>query len=282
MQADFPNDGLFPKRGREISYTVNGKKKICRGELGEAARITLNGEEADLYTMIHANDVIVVEESTAGAAASLLLGKLPEFKSQLNLMVNGNKVTLPKYASVNGMLENEYYEIKNGDRIEMLEYYTVRQILDFMDVTLEPGMTVYVNNEPAGDDTQVYENFSMRMAIGDGSRKEETEEDSAEAETLETDSELSEEHPAAGQTETKPESQEEKKQEQKISIGVLVNSKPVVLQGKTSYVFVDIFDYIDFDTNTVKGQNLVTTIDGRKAEYMEPLYDGAVIEVYWE
>lgn len=262
MQADFPNDKLFPKRGREIAYTLNGKRKICRGEFGEAAKILLNGEEADLYSEIHANDVIVVEESTAGNPAAISLGQLPEFKSQISIQVNGNKVTLPKYASVNDRLENEYYDIQNGDKIEMLNYYTVAQIREFMDVTLDMNMAVYVNNEFAEDDTKVYENFSIRMMLEEEIRRKEPEE---------------EEIP-----EDEPEEEEPRKDEPAVSIGVLVNSKPIVLQGKASYVFVDIFDYIDFDLSTVQGKTLITNVDGKKAEYMEPLYDGAVIEVYWE
>ncbi|MDE6531862.1 MAG: rod shape-determining protein [Lachnospiraceae bacterium] len=267
MQADFPNDKLFPKRGSEIAYTLNGKKKICRGEFGEAAKILLNGEEADLYSAIHANDVIMVEESTAGNPAAISLGQLPEFKSKIGILVNGNKVTLPKYASVNGKLENEYYDIRNGDKIEMLGYYTVAQIREFMDVTLDMNMAVYVNNELAEDDTRVYENFSIRMAIEEESRRDVLEDEEVE------DGEVEEE--AASQDNIVPDLPT-------VSIGVLVNSRPIVLQGKTSYVFVDIFDYIDFDLNTVQGKTLITTVNGKKAEYMEPLYDGAVIEVYWE
>lgn len=277
MQADFPNDKLFPKRGSEITYTLNGKKKICRGEFGEAAKILLNGEEADLYSAIHANDVIMVEESTAGNPAAISLGQLPEFKSKIGIVVNGNKVTLPKYASVNGRLENEYYDIQNGDKIEMLDYYTVAQIREFMDVTLDMNMVVYVNNEPAGDDTKVYENFSICMAIEEGSREEAVKQEDGEFlqdEDFSQDGELS-------QNEEFPKGDVVSDQ-QAVSIGVLVNSKPILLQGKASYVFVDIFDYIDFDLSTVQGKTLITNVNGKKAEYMEPLYDGAVIEVYWE
>lgn len=277
MQADFPNDKLFPKRGSEIAYTVNGKKKICRGEFGEAAKILLNGEAADLYSQIHANDVIVVDESTAGAPAAISLGQLPEFKSKLDIMVNGNKVTLPKYASVNGRLENEYYDIQNGDKIEMLDYYTVAQIREFMDVTLDMNMAVYVNNEPADDDTKVYENFSIRMAIETGMKRDEPEDDGYSQENGEDD-----EYSGDNGDEEQLRQSGAAANLQERSIHVLVNSKPIRLQGKASYVFVDIFDYIDFDLTTVKGQTLITNVNGKKAEYMEPLYDGAVIEVYWE
>ena len=62
---------------------------------------------------------------------------------------------------------------------------------------------------------------------------------------------------------------------------VMVNKKPVVLKGKPNYIFVDIFDFIDFDLSSPKGQGITTTLNGRNAEYMEALAAGDVIEIYW-
>ena len=67
-----------------------------------------------------------------------------------------------------------------------------------------------------------------------------------------------------------------------IAIGIIVNSKPVTLTGKPSYIFVDVFDFIDFDLKNVQGKSVVTLIDGRNADFVEPLYEGAKIDIYWE
>ena len=61
----------------------------------------------------------------------------------------------------------------------------------------------------------------------------------------------------------------------------MVNRKPVVLHGKPKYIFVDIFDYIDFDLSTPQGA-IVTTLNGAQAQFMEELHDGDMIEVYWK
>ena len=66
------------------------------------------------------------------------------------------------------------------------------------------------------------------------------------------------------------------------SIVVLVNKTPVPLEGKTGYIFVDVFDKIDFDLSRPKGKGIVTTLNGRPAQYMEPIHDGDVIEIYWQ
>ena len=67
-----------------------------------------------------------------------------------------------------------------------------------------------------------------------------------------------------------------------VKITVIVNKLPVVLSGKSSYVFVDVFSFIDFDLKNSGGRGIVTKLNGRNAEYMEPLKDGDVIEIYWE
>ena len=65
-------------------------------------------------------------------------------------------------------------------------------------------------------------------------------------------------------------------------IAVIANGKPVAMSGKPVYVYVDIFDYIDFDLSAPKGSGVVTLLNGREAKYMEPLKNGDNIEIYWK
>lgn len=336
MQAEFPNDGLFPKRGKELNYSVNGKPRITRGELGEAAVITVNGNETDIYAPIHANDQIKVIESTAGAAAQLDINQLPEFGTTMRVEVNDKKVDLPKFACVNGNLQSGYYSIQENDNIEILNYYTVRQIAEFMDVIINQEMNIYVNNKLADMDTKVYENFSViwTMEVLQLSDKEkydqnvsyadlpeddgtyvkrereempvgvtfgdeptaqqiepETEDaqESGEAVTQgnvsdgsqdgqSTDTALTEQEQAASAGEV----QTETKTGIPLSIRVTVNGQDIQMSGKSEYVFVDVFQYIDFDLSRPKGSGIVTNLNGREAQYMESIHSGDVIEIYWK
>jgi len=61
---------------------------------------------------------------------------------------------------------------------------------------------------------------------------------------------------------------------------VTVNDKECILKGKNSYVFVDIFDYIDFDLSTAKGV-ITLEINGTSANYYDVLKEGDLIQVYW-
>jgi len=61
---------------------------------------------------------------------------------------------------------------------------------------------------------------------------------------------------------------------------VVVNQTPVVLRGKAKYIFVDVFDYISFDLSKPQGA-IVTTLNGKQAQFMEELHDGDNLEIYW-
>lgn len=279
MQAGFPNDGLFPKRGKALTFTVNGKSRMARGQLGEAAVITVNGKVSDINTPIHENDIIRVSHSTAGEKASCTIGDLPESEDSIIIVVNEQKVQMPKFASVNGMLQSNYYEIQEEDEIEMLNFYTVKQITEFMDVILDPHMNIYVNNKLADVNTPVYENFSVIFTLSqiEFEPRQEMREETIE-ETAEEEKEVEEER----KEQTADDSSGQQEEAEPCTITVLVNQKPVVLQGKPEYIFVDIFDVIDFDLSKLKGKGIVTTTNGQKAEYMETIHDGDTIEIYWE
>jgi hypothetical protein len=63
---------------------------------------------------------------------------------------------------------------------------------------------------------------------------------------------------------------------------VVVNGSKVMMEGsQRSYIFVDIFNFIDFDIKKGKG-NIVLKLNGKSASYTDIIGEGDVIEVYWE
>ena len=162
LQAGFPNDELFPKRGTPINFTVNGVAKLVRGEAGEGAVVTMNGKPASINTPLEPNSEIIIEPSTAGEAAEYKISQLDEYNhSVITFIINGRKVSCPRFVQVNGRLEPEDYSIRENDVIETRNYYTVRQIAQFMDLVIDTDQMIFVNNEEADLDTLVYENFSV-------------------------------------------------------------------------------------------------------------------------
>lgn len=172
IMAEFPNEDLFPKRGESLDFTLNGQAMSLRGKRGESATVWLNGEEADIHASIRSNDIIRVVPSTAGEKASMIVSKLPGYNGNLTIKFEDSDMVLPKLASVNGKLQSAYYQIQDGDVVELMDYYTVLQIAEFMDVSAESIKSVWVNHEKAGLDTKVYHNFTVSFEMSDGQNVE--------------------------------------------------------------------------------------------------------------
>lgn len=293
IQFGFPNEGLFPKRGQELNFTINGKPHMMRGSLGEPAIIKINDEEVSINAPIQAGDKITVIESTAGAPGAMDIKELPEYDSTIMVVVNDKKVLLPKFAVVNGNLQSEFYAICEGDEIEMRNYYSVKQITDFMDVILKKDMNIYVNNKRADMETLVYDNFNViwtmeELSLSDVEKDMEMEDSAAESDAAEETVEESAEKSDEEVTEEPKEKPAEEQAEEPISeytigdIDVIVNSQPIHLKGKDTFIYVDVFDYIDFDLSKPQGKSVATLLNGVNAQYTERLKNGDRLDIYWE
>ena len=324
MQMQFPNDQLFPRKGEALLFTINGKTRMVRGEQGEAAVIRVNGNEADMYTRVHNGDRIVVTPSTEGEPAVLEIGKLPELGDALRVYVNGRQISLPKTAEVNGHRENEFYRISPNDDIRIQNSYTVKEIAEFLDVPLGEDIKVndtaarpdtrvyehftvswnmekalaqgtYADLPDADMEENAYREESAHGEVsvmqkaetvaGEAGKKQETENAREgvsliqKAETVAGEAGKDQETQTAAADRT-----DDVTTQLPHPLTVIVNHSPITMRGKAQYVFVDVFDYIDFDlgTSASAGRSIVTNLNGRPAQYMEPLSEGDVIEIYWK
>ena len=63
---------------------------------------------------------------------------------------------------------------------------------------------------------------------------------------------------------------------------VFVNGELIVMHGKPEYVFIDVFDYIDFDLSDSRGRAIITKVNDKNAFYTQTLDEGDEIEIRWE
>lgn len=263
LQSGIDNADLFPKRGESIEYYLNGEKKTVKGEPGEPCTVLLNNEAANLHSPIHSNDIIILKPSTKGKKSSLSLSRVSSSNPKLNIIVNDMKVTLPNLSTVNGEIAIGSYKIKNNDRIEVLDYLTVSQVLELVDINIDGSKEILVNNNIADLDTKIYSMFEIKI------------QDKAEISYKDLPDEIIEESRSLDSSldDTKDISK---------NITVTVNKQPIILKGKDAYVYVDVFDYIEFDLVNPHGSTIVTLLNGNPAEFLEEIHDGDVIEIYWK
>lgn len=309
LQTGFPNSDLFPKRGEALNYTVNGQKRMLRGEPGEPAIVLVNGRESSLSEKLNQNDQIEIVKSTEGERAVLRIDELPEYKDNVIFTFNEKKIQCPKFAQVNDRLVLPSYEICDGDSVNMLDYYTVKQVMVFMDIP--NAEDIMVNNMPATQETKVYDNFTITCSTGKfdelGMSKtvelEKTEaKDIYVEETLNNVISAPEETGNEVQKEEVSVSDHEKFLKEKIKnlnensdndiqkpvvntqtskINITVNDTPVEMKGKDNYKFVDILDFYPFDTSVARGDKLIIELNGTKCEFTTPLKANDTASIYW-
>lgn len=272
LQAGFKNEDLFPKRGHEIHYVLNGVNKVVRGKAGESAVISMNGKTVGMTAPLEPNCDIEIIPSTRGEDAVLYIEQLDEVRGQnISFNVNGKKIVCPKFVEVNGNLVPSAYAIKDGDVVETRAYYTVSQLAEFMDIEINKSKNIIVNNRVVGADEQVYDNFTIEWeTLEAGSVQvfdavEETEEVVEVEEDVEIESAAEAYHVS-----------------KKNDIQVYINRQPVLLQGKSEYIFVDIFDFYPFDLNAGNGRPVITKLNGADAQFIAILKEGDQIELGWK
>ena len=301
MQASFQNEDLFPKRGQELRYLVNGKERVVRGEPGEAAVISLNGKSADIHSKIRANDIIEVTPSTAGEPGHAVIENIPEFKTKFVVNVNGVNVEASRFATVNGEPQTALYSIKNGDDIQILDYNTVEQVAALMDIEITEDTYIIVNNEHGDKTTPVYENFKVEFKdreeaimeyYKDFPDADEVAVSQANEDAYESDDgdirRFEGRSDEMGYEDLPDDDGEYRKSEESVKnilardLHIMVNNDAITLHGKPEYVFVDIFDSIDFDLTKPNGRAIVTTLNGKTPDYLQSIHEGDKIEVYWK
>lgn len=309
MQAGFTTEELFPRRGREIHFTVNGTPRMVRGGEGESAVVKMNDVTVGMNTPLEFNCFITIEPSTAGEEAVCTIEELDEYAGNtMAFEVCGKHVMCPKFMEVNGSLEPGSYEIQEGDVIETRGFYTVGQLAEFMDVEIDPDREILVNNRPATLESLIYENFSIDWTVlAFGAAPVQAKETGSQASNIldqlkhaskygfgseaqadgGTQAEASDEAKqasagASGGDSPAKETVAEEKAPEEAGLHVTVNHEPVYLSGKSSYIFVDIFNVIDFDVHAGGGRPIVTTINGAPCGYSDELHEGDDILVYWK
>lgn len=276
MQAGFAAEDLFPRRGKEIHFTVNGVPRMVRGVEGESAIVTINGQPAGMNAPLTFNCNVTLTPSTEGDSAISVISDLEEYTSStIAFTVCGKRVVCPKFVEVNGSLEPGDYRIKDGDVIESRAYYTVGQLAEFMDVRIDDRYEIMVNNRTASEETLCYENFSIDWTTTDGIASERVD-------AYDSDEYADDENDSKPANVTDFSKAYTKIRQETVDITIEINGETKILTGKPDYIYADIFNVIDFDVNEANGRRVVTQINGNDCSYADPIVAGDSITIAWQ
>lgn len=302
--AGYLQANLFPVRGDSLTYYLNGSEKVVKGRPGEVAEVRCNGKEVSLNEFVKEEDEIHIRPSTKGEAAAIRLTDIPACRGEISLTIFDRTVLCPKIVEVNGVEATDMlYRLNDGDRVEVFDYYTVSRVLDFTGMESENeillnGMDAVLTAKVKSGD--VVSRQKKRPPVAVEKEKDAQEEAEDFQKQMEKDPLLQPMKPLPEWMEGVPFDTAKLGANGEVIPGIIesgtgdgrrtsyapvhvtVNGSPVTMPAKEKPIFVDVFDVYPFDMSKAGGSRLITRINGEEKDFTEPLWDGDVIELYWE
>ncbi|MCX7921269.1 MAG: pilus assembly protein PilM [Clostridia bacterium] len=272
---------LIGRTGKGISFELNGIKKMLRGEHGKAAEIIVNGKTASLDTMLEPGDSITIIPAEDGKNAQAKVGN---FVSQLRrgkVSLNGSVIDISTTVYINGKIATLDSDISDGDVVEVHEIATAAELFKVCEIDANEfniiinGQAVncgYILKNEDVIECKWKEKGKEPVQVVDIPEAEEHEIVIDEIKVLNSDVEAVELN-----QNTSPLVMNDF-----ASFNVTVNGKAVAMSSeKLQYIFVDIFNYIDFDLSKPQG-NIVLKLNGKPAAFTDAIKPGDVIDIFWD
>lgn len=244
---------LMARNGKSIRFTINGSKRLAFGELGKNAIIELNGQEASLDSEVNNGDKIEINYAVNGKDAA---PKVMEYMCEIDekfIYYNDEIINIEPVVKINNEVCSADSIIKNGDSVDIIVPSTLKEIKTYI---LKSDEKLSMGDNIVDDDYKIQggEKFITYISAEEKVKTKETAEKTDTAEKVENESN---------------------------AMRVTVNGNECILKNKEQYIFVDVFNHIDFDTSTVKG-NLKLLLNGKNASYTDRLKENDEIRIFWE
>lgn len=300
ISSGFSKNNLFPLRGDNLVYYVNGEERTVKGQVGEVAVVCKNGKEVSLNDSVVENDRIEIRPSTKGDCGEITIGQIPECREEITVSLFGRELSCPKLVEVNGEAQTSLHSLKQGDHVETFDYYSVARLLEYAGI--EENTEILLNGREAGKAAKVHAGDVITYKPKPPEPEKEVNPEEDFQKQLEEDPLLQPQKPIPDWLKGIPFDTAKIGSDgtvipgasdiRKVSVGtemkvsepilVTVNGDVVKMPAKEKPIFVDVFDVYPFDLTKAGGTRLITRINGEDKDFTEPLQDGDHIELYWE
>lgn len=260
LMSGFKHSQLIGRSGKSVTYTLDGERRVVRGEYAISAVITIGGKAASISTSVSAGDVIVVEPSVSGRDAAPLVRDAVEDWTSFSVTLEGAPVAAGTVVHIDGVPVPGERQIANG---EALELHRVETLADLIAETGLDGntLTFLVDGSPEEEDYLLRAGDDIRyLARG-----------------------LAQAAPVVAPV-PEPVSGPEPVDVEGKPLRILLNGSEVELYPKVDgspYLFVDLLNFVDIDPSRPQG-NILLRLGDRTASYLDVVSDGDRAEIRWE
>lgn len=257
VQAGINHKALIGKNGHNIRFKLNGIIRVSFGTLAKGAEIYVNDKKAKIDTEIKEGDRIKVNFAQNGKNA---IPKVIEYVKNINSVsfyFNDEIQNLYPVVFINDERKDLQDIIKEGDEVQIIFPSTLGEYIKYYKENNDK--LYYLKNQQINSSYVIEEGDRIYNIDNDTLLKEEKlQTEKNDESNLYEDGRISDE-----------------------GLHIVVNEQASTLKKKDKYIFVDIFDNINFDLTVPKG-NLVLILNGKKAGYYDELKEGDIARIFWD
>jgi sulfur carrier protein ThiS len=249
-----------------------------RGGHGKAAEIYVNGSAASLDSVIKIGDEIRVVPAENGKNAQARVSDVAGRLTSGKVDFNGSAVDISTKVYINGMPAAIDSRINEGDCVKVGAPVTLLDLMSAHNMDFS-SFEVRLNGEEVNTDAELKDSdtvecFRRQASDYAGVTAGRDEINDAAGESVQITG-----TPAR---EKKLSNADSKISAESSFMHITVNGDTVVLKGdKAKYIFVDVFNYINFDISRPQG-NIVLRLNGKQAAFTDEIKAGDIIDIYWE
>lgn len=289
MARGFNHTNLINRKGENLLFRLNGSIKKLKGDFGTPAELYIGEELVSLDSFIKEDDKITVIPAVNGEDAKAFVKDFIEEYEVKTIYLNGNQMELKGFAMINGNMVSLDQEIHTDDEVYTFKFDTVSDVCRYCEIDLT-DKEIYLNGKVVSQDNPISNGDKIEIKSKSQTNlkeeiKKQLDEIDVNPNKLEVQAEISKKYNSDNlkssiNIEEPP--KKEDKHNNSLTMNVIVNGKPVVISdNKKSYIFVDIFNYIDFDLSKPKGI-ISLKLNGKRANYTDIIKSGDYIEISWD
>ena len=291
VQAGINPKILIGKNGKNIRFTVNGIKRVAFGTLAKGAEIKINNLLSNIDSEVKEGDIIEIDFCKDGKNAEPRIMDFVRNIQAVSFYLQDIIQNIEPVPFINGERVSISAVIKEHDDVNIEFPTTIQEYVKYFDDQAQNSTFIMDNKELLKDyviqeGDRIYKVYVKNEKTMVEKEEHQEKQKDIQCETQkETQNEMeivNDEYAHTKDASDKLDGEVHNKLDIEVpEVKVEVNKKIITLQNKDNYIFVDIFNYVEFDLSISKG-NLILMLNGSKASYYQPLNNGDVIEIYWE
>lgn len=283
----FTGEQLIPRRGEALTFELNRKKHVVKGDYGTPAQIYVNNKPCSIDKKICDGDQIKVESSQVGNPARAYVGDFASISTPKEVVLNNNTLEITTKISLNGKHADLKHEIKEGDRLVVEEINTIKDLVDICEIDLSRFYItvncIKVDQDyviKAGDiinTVLISENDMHSKSIDSDSKYKDSSSDEVKV-NIDKKEVISK--PIAAGSIYYNTGRKVIVDSNKNFITVNVNNNMIKLNGKSKYIFIDVLKHYEFDLSNPKNK-VELKLNGMPASFTDDIKEGDYLEIFW-